>query len=275
MIKTAKKAMSKWHLPQLLMYFKRANISMVGPTIAYYTFLSLVPLVMSIGAVAGLVGVNSSEINRFLASQLPANVAHVLVPLVASILKGGVGVLSFTVVITLWSASSILATIRQVFNQVYDVEDEENGLITRILSFIWMLVLLTAALVIIIASSLLPTVVDALPVSVPFLGAVAKQAWLYAGLALFVLLSLFNFLLPVIKQSWRAVVTGSIIEIILLLVVNSVFGFYAQFALKNVGFYQSLGSLVVLLIYFNLMASVLVLGQVCIAWLGTFKRFEK
>lgn len=271
MIQKTKKALSRWHLPALLSYFKRANISMVGPTIAYYTFLSLVPLVMSIGAVAGVVGVEPSEINRFLASQLPTNVAKVLVPLVASILNGGVGILSFTIVVTLWSASSILATIRQVFNQVYDVENEENGLVTRIFSFVWMLVLLTAALVIIIASSILPSLVDALPVTVPLLEKIAQQAWLYAGLALLVLLTIFNFLLPAVKQPWQAVLTGSVIEIGLLLAVNSAFGYYAHFALKNVGFYQSLGSLVVLLIYFNLMASVLVLGQVIIAWLGTFK----
>ena len=85
-----------------------------------------------------------------------------------------------------------------------------------------------------------------------------------------VLFSLFNYLIPAEKMQWKPVILGSFIEIVLLLLLNSGFGIYSKYALKNASFYQSLGSLLVLLIYLNLVAMVMVVAQILIAWFMTF-----
>ena len=47
----------QFRFADLQTFISRANLNMVGPTITYYTLLSLVPVLMSIGAIAGLVGI--------------------------------------------------------------------------------------------------------------------------------------------------------------------------------------------------------------------------
>ena len=76
----------------------------------------------------------------------------------------------------------------------------------------------------------------------------------------------FNFALPSKRLPWKALVAGSGIEVLLLLALNAGFSFYAQFAVKSVGFYQSLGSLLVLMVYLNLVGTIMVVAQILIAW---------
>ena len=64
----------QFQVPALQTYLSRANLNMVGPTITYYTLLSLVPVLMSVGAIAGLVGINAQDLNSMLRDQLPINI---------------------------------------------------------------------------------------------------------------------------------------------------------------------------------------------------------
>ncbi|MCB6840487.1 YihY/virulence factor BrkB family protein [Weissella viridescens] len=262
----------QWHIPQLLTFWKRGNAAMVGPTIAYYTIVALVPLIMTIGSIVSLLGVNKAQIHDTLKVQMPTGVADIVIPIVDSVLRGGFGTLSISILVAIWSASSILSTIRKAFNEIYGSDVVENGLLTRIVSFLWMLVLLTAAVAVMIANSVLPAIVKALPSApgISLLKDFASQSWIYAFVALMVLFSLFNYLIPAEKMQWKPVILGSFIEIVLLLLLNSGFGIYSKYALKNASFYQSLGSLLVLLIYLNLVAMVMVVAQILIAWFMTF-----
>ena len=67
----------QFRFADLQTFISRANLNMVGPTITYYTLLSLVPVLMSIGAIAGLVGISSTELIATLKTNLPANIMSI------------------------------------------------------------------------------------------------------------------------------------------------------------------------------------------------------
>jgi len=50
--------------------------------------------------------------------------------------------------------------------------------------------------------------------------------------------------------------------------LNRGFTFYSQFALGKYDFYQSVSSMIAMLIWLNLIATILVLGYVVIKWLS-------
>lgn len=274
-VQKLKAVADNWNIPQLMDYWKRGNATMVGPTIAYYTIVSLVPLIMAVGSIVSLLGIDRMEIHDFLKMQMPAGVADIVIPIVDSVLNGGYGTLSISVLVAIWSASSILSTIRKAFTDIYGSRHDENTILTRIISFVWMLVLLTAAGAVIIANYLLPAIVNMLP-SAPGINVIqhiVSQSWIYSFIALVVLMVLFNFLIPAEKMHWKPVIIGSLIEIVLIFLLNSLFGIYTKFGLKSASFYQSLGSLLILLIYLNLIAMIMVATQVLIAWITSL--FEK
>lgn len=261
----------KIHLPQFLRFVDRAQVGMVAPTVAYYTIVALVPLIMSIGVILGAVGITATDMNNFIAQQLPDAIAKTLTPIVNSVLHGSVSVLSFSVIVVMWTASGILSTFRKIFNDIYDLEDTENGIVTRIVSFLWFVAFLLAAVVIGLFSSLFPVIMKNLPHIDGWLQTFASQTWIYALILVWAILILFNYALPAVKIRWQSVVLGSGIAAIGLSLLNAGFGLYAQFAMRNIDFYRSLGSLLALLIYFNLVATIIVFGQVFIAWFETFK----
>ena len=257
---------------QLRTYLSRANLNMVGPTITYYTLISLVPVLMSVGSIAGLVGINSSTLTGFLKAQLPTNVMDVLNAIIVSVLQGSVGILSFSIIVTIWGASSVLAVIRKAFNTVHDVPEKINGLLTRVFSFLWLMFLLLAASIVMGLGALLPTLVNMLPFKLPWLIVLAQQSWLITLVGLWILLCLFNFALPAKPLTWRAIMAGSFIEVILIIILNQGFSWYAQFAVKSIGFYQSLGSLLVLMVYLNLVGTILVITQIIIGWFDDLRQ---
>lgn len=256
----------KFQIEQFQTFLKRGNLKMVGPTITYYALLSMVPILMSVGAVASLAGLSSNDLITLLSEQLPSNIMSILEPIIKSVLKGGVGILSFSIVTTIWAASSVLAIIRKSFNAVYDVPERVSGLLTRVFSFLWLLVILVSAVVVIVVSAFLPAIIAAIP-GIGWLEFITKQRWLITLAGLWVMMCVFNAALPAKRIALKPLIIGSGIEVILMIILNYSFGWYAQFTVKNVGFYQSLGSLLVLIVYLNLIGTIMVIGQILIAWL--------
>lgn len=265
---TWEKVNQKFHVEALQQYVQRANLSLVGPTFAYFTLLSLVPVLLSAAAVTSLVGVRQSELQAQLAQHLPANVMSVINPILESMLSGShVSALSISALVAIWSVSRILAILRTAFNGIYDVPERVNNMLTRVFSFLWLLVLLVAALSLMVLHNVLNVVVDSLPINTEWLLFVVNQGWLITLVGLIVLLTLFNWSLPAHKPTILAVVIGSAIQALLLIGLNAGFSWYAQIALKQVSFYQTLGSLIVLIVYLNLLGTLLVAGQILIAWI--------
>ena len=65
----------------------------------------------------------------------------------------------------------------------------------------------------------------------------------------------------------RFVLVGSIIELIMLNLLNIGFTWYAKIGIRQYDFYQSMSSIIVLLIWLNLIATILVAGFVLIKWI--------
>mgnify|MGYP000846240153 FL=1 len=256
----------QFRFADLQIFISRANLNMVGPTITYYTLLSLVPVLMSVGAIAGLVGISSTELIATLKTNLPANIMSILAPIIKSVLSGGVGILSFSIVTTVWGASAVLAVIRKAFNGVHDVPERVSGMLTRVFSFLWLMVILITAGVVMAATAIMPAIIQAIPGDLPWLDELAKQSRLFALIGLWLLMCVFNVALPAKGLPWKATLLGSGIEVVILVLLNAGFSWYAQFAVKSVGFYQSLGSLLVLMVYLNLVGTIMVVGQILIAW---------
>jgi len=264
---------SNWaHITQFLTFIERAQIGMVAPTVAYYTIVALVPLIMSVGVILGLVGINANDINAFIQQEMPDTIGDTLVPIVNSVLKGSVSVLSVSVIVVMWTASGILSTFRTIFNDIYGKAQTENGIVTRIMSFVWFLGFLLVAVVVGLFSSVFPVIIHSLPHIEGWLQMLAQQSWIYSLFLLWIILSIFNYALPAVKLRWQSVIFGSGIAALGLTLLNAGFGWYAQISMKNIDFYRSLGSLLALLIYFNLVATIIVFGQVFIAWLETFQK---
>ena len=260
---------NRWQLATLGELFSRAQINYVGPTFAYYALLTVFPMLMSIAMIVSLANVSQAALMTTLNSMLPQDVAAIVRPIFKSVMASKqVSLLSFSVPFTLWTVSRVIAVFRLSFNRIADTDERISTMLTRFWSFLWLLVILAGFGVLLIGGNVLTLVVNRLPSNQLPLFILHQTRWLI-WLGLWLALVMLNYFLPTKsgRAPFKIVMLGSLIELGLLEILNVAFTWYVRFGLKRYDFYQSMSSIIVLLIWLNLIATILVTGYVLIHWL--------
>lgn len=260
---------NRWQLATLGELFSRAQINYVGPTFAYYALLTVFPMLMSIAMIVSIANVSQATLMTTLNSMLPQDVAAIVRPIFKSVMASKqVSLLSFSVPFTLWTVSRVIAVFRLSFNRIADTDERISTMLTRFWSFLWLLVILAGFGVLLIGGNVLTLVVNRLPSNQLPLFILHQTRWLI-WLGLWLVLVMLNYFLPTKsgRAPFKIVMLGSLIELGLLEILNVAFTWYVRFGLKRYDFYQSMSSIIVLLIWLNLIATILVTGYVLIHWL--------
>lgn len=260
---------NRWQLATLGALFSRAQINYVGPTFAYYALLTVFPMLMSIAMIVSIANVSQATLMTTLNSMLPQDVAAIVRPIFKSVMASKqVSLLSFSVPFTLWTVSRVIAVFRLSFNRIADTDERISTMLTRFWSFLWLLVILAGFCVLLIGGNVLTLVVNRLPSNQLPLFILHQTRWLI-WLGLWLALVMLNYFLPTKsgRAPFKIVMFGSLIELGLLEILNVAFTWYVRFGLKRYDFYQSMSSIIVLLIWLNLIATILVTGYVLIHWL--------
>lgn len=260
---------NRWQLATLGALFSRAQINYVGPSFAYYALLTVFPMLMSIAMIVSLANVSQAALMTTLNSMLPQDVAAIVRPIFKSVMASKqVSLLSFSVPFTLWTVSRVIAVFRLSFNRIADTDERISTMLTRFWSFLWLLGILAGFGVLLIGGNVLTIVVNRLPSNQLPLFILHQTRWLI-WLGLWLALIMLNYFLPTKsgRAPFKIVMLGSLIELGLLEILNVAFTWYVRFGLKRYDFYQSMSSIIVLLIWLNLIATILVTGYVLIHWL--------
>ncbi|WP_288945556.1 YihY/virulence factor BrkB family protein [uncultured Leuconostoc sp.] len=260
---------NRWQLATLGELFSRAQINYVGPTFAYYALLTVFPMLMSIAMIVSIANVSQATLMTTFNSMLPQDVAAIVRPIFKSVMASKqVSLLSFSVPFTLWTVSRVIAVFRLSFNRIADTDERISTMLTRFWSFLWLLVILAGFGVLLIGGNVLTLVVNRLPSNQLPLFILHQTRWLI-WLGLWLALVMLNYFLPTKsgRAPFKIVMLGSLIELGLLEILNVAFTWYVRFGLKRYDFYQSMSSIIVLLIWLNLIATILVTGYVLIHWL--------
>ncbi|MGO0154765.1 YihY/virulence factor BrkB family protein [Leuconostoc mesenteroides] len=272
-----KKIMHKWRvldarlkISTLSTFFTRAQIGYVGPTFAYYALLTVFPILMGAALIVSFTSISTGDLLTMMRNLLPKNIENIVIPIMESVLSSrSTSLLSFSVLFTIWSISRVIAVFRQSFNAISDVKEHINSLFTRAFSFIWLLFILTLFTLLMVGSNILTIVIQHLPYS-EWTNFLQHQTRWFIWAGIWLALIMMNFFLPAkdARAPFRFVLVGSFLELVMLNLLNRGFTFYAQFALGKYDFYQSVSSMIAMLIWLNLIATILVLGYVVIKWLS-------
>lgn len=257
-------------LSTLSMLLTRSQIGYVGPTFAYYALLTVFPILMGAALVVSFTSISTADLLTMMRNTLPKNIENIVIPIMKSVLSSrSTSLLSFSVLFTIWSISRVIAVFRQSFNAIADVQEHISGLLTRAFSFIWLLFILTVFALLMIGSNVLTIVMQHLPHS-EWTSFLQHQTPWFIWIGLWLALTMMNFFLPAkdARAPLRFVIIGSFLELAMLNLLNKGFTFYAQFALGKYDFYQSVSSMIAMLIWLNLIATILVVGYVVIKWLS-------
>jgi membrane protein len=235
--------------------------------IAFTAFLSLFPFLIFLAALAGFLG-DRETADHFIEAMfhfMPPDVTKTLAPAVREVV--GVrerGLLTFSILATLWFASNGIEALRAGLNRAYSVSEERA---------IWWLRLQSIAFVVASAFVIffLSLVVIFGPVLWRVLGPQIDQLletrlvfttarYFVAVVLLLGALLLLHRWLPNTRQAFVRVLPGVCVTALLWLIGASLFAWYVGNLANYALFYGSLGGVAITLVFFYITAIIFIFG---------------
>lgn len=244
------------------------NIGLMAAGVAFYTFLSIVPLfgalIMTYGLVADPATV--AQHMKVIIDLVPTDAAKLIYDQLVSVTttaasKKGLGLL-LALAISLYGATRASGAIMAALNVIYEQEERRSFVKTTIISF----AIIIAAVFVGIAGLLSASALGYLQTLIGGIGPAAAAlikivTWIVAGaLASMAIAATYRYAPDRADARWRWLSFGSLLATVLWLAATLGFGFYAaRFGDYNAT-YGSLGAVVVLLMWLFVSSYAILVG---------------
>ncbi|MDX1540838.1 MAG: YihY/virulence factor BrkB family protein [Geminicoccaceae bacterium] len=225
--------------------------------IAFAGFFALFPFLIFLASLAGFLG-DPGTADEFIAGMfefMPDDVASTLAPAVREVVQSRQGgLLTFSIILTLWFASNGIEALRAGLNRAYKVSEERPVWWLRLQSIGFVVASAIVILFLTVGVIFGPVVWEALGPSVS--QALETKLFLFtaryavAALLLFVVLMVLHRWLPNARQAYRRVLPGALVTVVLLLAGAAIFSWYVGNLADYSVVYGSLGGVAVTLFFF-------------------------
>ena len=248
--------------------YQRDRIPLPAAAIAFYMFLSLIPLLLLLISVAAFFVTpgQAQALAGSITSNLGVGVGNAVQSQILSVVENRGLLTGISLLVGLWAGSQIFTMLELALNQVWEVEDKRSFWVRRGLALLMVLVTGVLAILAIALTYLIHLVGR---VNLPLIGELSGSAeWVVVGLlsilAPVLLISLaFAIIykyLPATKVRWDAVIPGALFAGVIWVIVLQLFSWYTANIADYHILYGSLGELILLLLWFNYSAQIMLIG---------------
>lgn len=242
------------------------DLSTHAAALAYRALFSLFPFILFLVALLGFLQLPAffDWLREQAALALPPVAMAQVDPVIDQLQQSQGGLMSFGILLALWTASIGVRALMNAMNKVYEVEESRPT---------WKLLLLSLAYTVGLAFMMLlaagfmtlgPQVMNWIAAQIGMEQMlVAVWAWIRWPLAILLLMlavALIYYATPDVEQDFRFITPGSAVAVIVWLAASLGFGIYVQNFANYNATYGSIGAIIVLLLYFYISAAVLLLG---------------
>lgn len=232
----------------------KKEVPFLAASIAYYAFAALIPLLLFAFIFISTIGGEDLAIRIIIITQeFLTPTSQELIRDAITSTEGRLGVIIGATLVFIWSLFRLFRSIEIAFSVVY-----ETQLYLPVLTQITTAVMLFVALVIAGSGLIGISVLFAVLPYVPLIGFVSVVGVLTALVLVFLPI---YYLLPAIDQSVINALPGAIMAAVSWTTLNAVFGLYASIA-SQYELYGVLGGVLLLLTWFYVSGTIIVLGAV-------------
>ena len=249
------------------LFFAHEGPSSAG-YIAFSALLALFPFVVFLVALSGIVG-QTDQVQEFIAyafDYLPVEVGRALYPVVSAIVLQPPkdGILTISILGTMWVSSSGVEALRTALDRAYGVPSRRPFWWRRLQGLAFVVVGAIAILVVMITIVIGPLLWHAVnylfEIPDDVYGLYNSIRYATGALGLFLIICLLYRFLPNVRQRWFHVLPGAVFAAVTWLVIATAYSLY----LSNVGDYSvtygSLGGVIGALMFFFISAMVFIFG---------------
>ena len=250
------------------------NVTSFAASTSFFLFLSLVPALMVLCCVLPYTPITEKYLIESLARYTPDTVLAFVSDIIESVYKSSAGVLSFSIVVTIWSAGKAMMGLIQGFNAVCDVEETRPLLVIRLVASLYTVVLLIGVIFTLIVEvfgrKILLTVYAHAPITKPVFLAILSGRHFITWILVTVLIATLYNVMPKRKSHFKSQLPGAIFASTMWSIFSWAFSLYVSYA--NFSIYGSLAVIVIFMfwLYFNM--NILMMGIYLNTYLKPFRK---
>lgn len=254
-------------LKQLFERFVQAEVLGLSAQLAYFFLLSLFPFLMFIVTLIGYLPFDDRMVIAVLAEYLPEDVVFMIDENLKEIMNNrSGGLLSISIIGTLWSASNGFNAITRSFNKAYGVKPARNFILNRIIAIGLMFSMVAAIIIALLFPVFGRLIGEYVLVNVPLPETIVDMwdvlRWVSSSVMFFVVFFVLYKLAPNKKIKENHVLYGTIFATVGWQLTSYGFSYYVE-TLGNYSLtYGSLGTVIVLMIWFYLSGIIITTGGV-------------
>jgi len=251
-------------LKRTLKEFSSDDMSTYASALAYRGLFAMFPFLVFLIALLGFLDLqNFFDWLRMQAElALPPVAMEQINPVIDQLQEQQAGLLSFGILVALWTASIGFRSLMNALNKAYDVEEGRPTWKLIILALAYtagvaVLLLFTAGLMVIG-----PQAMEWLAGQVGMRElVVVLWTWLrWPVIVLMLVVALLYYVAPDVEQEFRFITPGSVLAVLVWILASVAFGVYVQNFADYNATYGSIGAIIVLLLYLYISAAVLLFG---------------
>ncbi|MBA1194388.1 YihY/virulence factor BrkB family protein [Pseudomonas entomophila] len=242
------------------------EMSTYASALAYQMLFSLFPFLLFLIALIGFL--HLPDFFSWLRLQaelvLPGQALEQVNPVIDQLQQSQGGLLSVGIVIALWTASAGVRLMMSAMNAAYDVP-EGRPVWKRIpLSVLYTIgfagMLLSVAALMVLGPQVMEWIASQVGLGDFIVTVWTVLRWPVIIILMMIAVALMYYLMPDVKQQFRFITPGSVLAVVVWIGASLGFGFYVKNFADYNAMYGSIGTIIVLLLYFYISSAVLLLG---------------
>ncbi|MFS0752499.1 YihY/virulence factor BrkB family protein [Oceanobacillus sp. 1P07AA] len=232
--------------------------------LAYFFLLSLFPFLLFLLNLIAYLPIDMDLIMETIGTFAPEQVMHLIFTNLDTLTQQNTGLLSISIIGTLWAASNGVNAITRAFNSSYRIETERSFFTTRLIA----IVLTVCMVIIILLALLLPIfgrmigvyVFSVFGFTTGFIEVWETLRWVISSAIFFIVLLFLYKLAPHKRIAFSEVIWGTAFATLSWQLVSWGFSFYVNNLGNYSTTYGSLGTVIVLMIWFYLFGIIIITG---------------
>lgn len=242
---------------------KKQNISAYAASIAFFFFLSLVPMLMLICTIIPFTPLTEENLVTAVTDITPNRIDPLAESLIADVYDKSAGILSIAAIATVWSAAKGVMALMRGLNAVNGVEEERNYFVVRgIASFytvVMLIVVILSLFLMVFGNQLVELALHRIPQLKRIVSFAMNFRFLFVWLILTMLFAVIYAYVPDVKLKFREQIPGALFSAVVWSVFSWGFSMYVNYS-NTYGIYGSLSIIIIVLLWMYFCMYIIMIG---------------
>ena len=242
---------------------KKQNISAYAASIAFFFFLSIVPMLMVLCAIIPYTPVTEENLVQAVTDVVPDMVDAMVVSLISDVYDRSGGIMSIAIIATIWSAAKGVMALMTGLNAVNGVEEKRNYFVIRVIAcfytIVMLLIVILSLVINVFGNQLVSIALYRLPQLERIVDFCMNFRFLVVWVVMTVLFAAIYAYVPNKKLKFREQIPGATFSAVVWSVFSWGFSIYVAYG-NSYGVYGSLSIIIIVLLWMYFCMYIIMIG---------------